>query len=303
MRVNPDGARMTLEIDAETLNAIFARPQIDGRFEGALAKYSRELSARRPLVLFAFAPRSAGTFFRTAAIEATGGQLGRIVHAEGGRDPAPYLPALIVYYMGAFTPDTLITHAHMQASIGNRNFIDAFDLKPIVMLRNIPDMLASFWDMIVKDPNTPMGLSFSVPKTFAAMPRLMQANFIVDTMAPWYVSYFATWLDYAEQSPGRVCILDYTDFREDPAGALELALAHARVPRSYDDCQRAFDETWKERTEFRYNRAEPGRGISYFTAEQIDRIERLISYHDCLKPAHHELMGSGDATNDLRIAV
>jgi hypothetical protein len=156
--------------DPTATSAILANPRIDGAFEGAFGDYARALGARRPLVLLAFAPKSAGTFFRSAVIEAIDGQLGRIVHAEGGRDPVPYLPYLLSYFMGGVTADTLVTHVHMPASTANRHIIEAFDLKPIIMLRSIPDMLASFLDMLEKDPATPIGLSFLVPDDFAAMP-------------------------------------------------------------------------------------------------------------------------------------
>lgn len=107
---------MAVTLDPTVASAIFANPHIDGIFEGEFGEYTRALGARRPLVLLAFAPKLAGTFFRSTVIEAMGGQLARIVHAEGGRDPAPYLPYLLSYFMGGVTPGTLVTHVHMPAS-------------------------------------------------------------------------------------------------------------------------------------------------------------------------------------------
>jgi Sulfotransferase domain len=287
-------------LDQDSIDAMLAIPDIDGGFDSAFAAMARELGRRRPLLLLAFAPKSAGTYFRTAAIVATGGQLARIVHAEGGRDSMPYLPILIGYFRGGMTAGPLITHAHMNASLANRHIFDAFGIKPVIMVRSIPDMLASFWDMIEQDPATPMGLSFLVPDGFSAMPRAQKADFIVDMMGPWYAHYFATWFRYAAQAPGRVCILTYDDFREDPAETLELALAHAGLPRSYEQCRKALDETWNEREEFRYNRGQPGRGGSYFTTEQLGRIARMISCYREIDPWRETLLETGAP---MRMAV
>ncbi len=282
-----------INFDATAMSAILANPRIDGAFEGAFGDYTRALGARRPLVLLAFAPKSAGTFFRSAIIEAIDGQLGRIVHAEGGRDPAPYLPYLLSYFMGGVTPDTLVTHIHMPASDGNRHIIEAFGLKPIIMIRSIPDMMASFLDMLEKDPATPMGLSFRVPHDFAAMTRARKADFMIDMMAPWYAQYFAGWISFANAAPGRVCILNYDDFCADPVASLEKALAHAGVPRDRQECQDALDAVWQERNIFRYNRAQRGRGGQYFTPAQIDRIARALSYHGQLAPWCAQLLETG----------
>lgn len=282
-----------LTLDSATLNAIFAQPTIDGRFEGQLAQVAGLLGGRRPLVLLAFAPKSAGTFFRTAIIQATGGQLARIVHAEGGRDAAPYLPTLIAYYLGAITPKPLVTHVHMPASLGNRNFLNAFDIKPVIMIRSIPDMLASLWDMVGKDPNLPMGLSFLVPTRFPSMTHEEKADLMIDMAGPWYVNYFATWMRYIQSDPDRVCVLHYHDFKSDPAAVLEKALAHARLPRSREQCQAALDSVWEERNDYRFNKGERGRGDRYFTPAHIARLERMLGHYEILAPLTDELLGRG----------
>ena len=66
----------------------------------------------------------------------------RTVHAQGGRDASFYLPTFLMYYAGGFPARPLVTHVHMQALPANRHFIEALDLKPVIMMRAIPDMLA-----------------------------------------------------------------------------------------------------------------------------------------------------------------
>ena len=98
--------------------------------------------------MLAFAPKAAGTFFRTAIIHAIDGKIVRVTQASGGRDATPYLPTFVMYYSGGVTDNTLVAHIHMLALPANIHFLEAFDIRPIIMKRSIPDMLASYWDML-----------------------------------------------------------------------------------------------------------------------------------------------------------
>src|ERR1700722_10242329 len=188
------GADVSVQFDEAAIRAAFAQPDNDGSFAGAFGAYLEELSKRRPAVIFAFPPKAAGTFLRTAAIAAIDGQLIRGVHAQGGRDGQPYLPLFISYYLGGMGSRPLVTHLHMQALPANRRFIEALDLRPIVMLRSIPDMLASYWDMLESEETALRdGLNCLFPANFPTLSRERKADFLVDILAPWYASYYATW--------------------------------------------------------------------------------------------------------------
>ncbi|HEY1630740.1 MAG TPA: hypothetical protein VGF56_05460 [Rhizomicrobium sp.] len=103
-----------MEIDAQAVMAAFAQPEFDGAFRGPLGDYIRMIALRRPVLFFAFAPKAAGTFLRTAAIHAVDGNLVRAVHAQGGRDAQLYLPTFIQYYLGGLCEGPMVVHAHMQ---------------------------------------------------------------------------------------------------------------------------------------------------------------------------------------------
>ena len=269
----------------EAVAAAFSLPGCDGSFDRDFQYYLQELGATRPSVVLAFAPKAAGTYLRTACVVAAQGVLVRTVHAQGGRDASFYLPTFLSYFAERRPARTLVTHVHMQALPANRHFIDAFDLRPVVMLRSIPDMLASYLDMLENDPLSPDNwLNVAVPRDYAAGDDNAKADFIVDMMGPWYASYFSTWLDYAARAPGRVCVLTYDGFLADPAAALEEALAHSRLPRSRRRCEAALKEVWPERAQFRFNKGVAGRGRSRFSGEQIGRLERLVCFFPNLRP-------------------
>ena len=247
---------MGLIFDLDTANAVFTLPGNDGRFSPEIAQYLQELGESRASVILAFAPKAAGTYLRAAAIVATGGQLVRTVHAQGGRDATFYLPTFLLYYSLGVPARPLVTHVHMQALPANQHFIQALNLKPVLMMRPIPDMLASYLDMLEADPVSPDNwLNIAVPANYAALDEDAKADFIIDTMAPWYASYFSTWVAFTRADPGRMLWLDYEAFRADPVGTLQSLLKQSGFARSRQECETALAAVWEDRASFRFNRA------------------------------------------------
>jgi hypothetical protein len=280
----PKGKCMSAVIDSSAIHAIFEPPRPDGSFEPAVLQYLQGVGARHPILLLAFAPKAAGTYFRQAAVNALSGQVVRGTHAQGGRDGTPYLPTFLGCCLDADAPTTVI-HMHMQALPSNRHFIEAFGLKPVIMLRDLADMLASFWDMLESDPVArDEGLNCRVPMNFLELSKAEKAEFLVGFIAPWYASYFATWKAYCDEAPGRVCVLSYADFCDEPAVALHTALSHAGFSLSRANCIAALPDVEADRSRLRVNKAVSGRGRDYFSPAQLERIAALLSCYAVLKP-------------------
>jgi hypothetical protein len=282
---------MTLQLDERLANAAFSSPNCDGSFTPDFADYLGHLGATRASIVLAFAPKAAGTYLRSAAAAAVGGAFVRTVHAQGGRDGSFYLPTFLLYYVGGYPVRPLVTHVHMQALPANRHFIDALDLKPTIMIRSIPDMLASYADMLDADALSPDNwLNIRLPPAYAALPLEAKNDFLIDMIGPWYASYFATWLEYAAEVPGRVCILDYEGFVADPVATLETLLAHAGMARPREVCHAALDAVWEDRADFRFNKGVSGRGLARFTRAQIARLERQLAFYPNLAAIRDRLI-------------
>ena len=270
---------MLEHLDENAIRAAFAQPAHDGSFPSAFRDYLQGLSRERPSVLLAFPPKAAGTFLRSAAIAATGGQLVRVVHAQGGRDAQLYLPVFLAYFRGALGAGPLVAHVHLQALPANRHFLEALELRPAIMVRSICDMLASYRDMLETDPVARgEGLNCTIPPAFLDWSPRDKGDFLIDVLGPWYAGYYATWLDYARHDQ-RVCVLAYDDFLKHPAQVLARILMRAGVERPAAVCEAAIARTWRERCEHRFNRGEARRGLRYFSPAQLARLERLLSYY------------------------
>ncbi len=268
---------MPYRLDAEAVDALLTLPRSDGLFAPDHASYLRSLGQRRQSVMLAFAPKAAGTFLRTATIYAVDGQLARVVHAQGGRDATPYLPIYLMYLAENLPAKTLVTHVHMQAFPANRHLIEALDLRPVIMLRSVPDMLVSYLDMLEQEPLSSVHwLNAAIPPGFLAWDYAARADFVIDIIAPWYASYYATWLDYVREAPGRVCVQRYADVVDDTASVVEAIAAHSRIVRPFEQCERAVAMAQRERKLLRFNKGEQGRGNRFLDEKQRARIARLL---------------------------
>lgn len=280
-------------LDPASLAAIFAPVGTDGSFPPRHLHTLRRLGELRRLVLLVFPPKAAGTFFRTAVIRAIDGQLVRVVHAQAGRDATPYLPTFVQYFQGGVTDKTLVSHVHMLALPANLKFLSAFLICPIVIKRSIPDMLASYWDMLDQvDDALLEGLNCRIPPSFRSMSHSAKADFMIDILAPWYVNYYAGWLNLADSNPEAVCLIDYRNIREDAVAVLQRCLDRVGMPRSREDCEVAVARTWNDRSQLRYNKGAEGRGDDYFRQVHMHRLSRMIGHYPVLARHRSDLLRS-----------
>ncbi len=290
---------LDLHFDSSTLESIFQLPGNDGAYSQSARDFLAAQGARRRSVFLAFPPKAAGTFLRAAAVKATGGEVLRVCYAQGDRDGQPYLPTFLAYYNGGFCEGPLVTHLHMQAFPANTAFLEALGIRPIVMVRNIPDMLASYWDMLEDGDNgLPMGINCTIPPDFRIMPAQQRADFMIDIVAPWYAGYYATWIRQMRANPDSVCVLHYSDFLRQPAETLERILRFSDLGCSLEACRTAIEAVWLQRYEHRYSEGVEGRGRDYFSPAQIARIDRLLSYYPDVAPLKAVLLGDQSVMAD-----
>jgi hypothetical protein len=289
-------------LDKHMVDAIFDQPEPMGAFPVNQFAYLREISAKRRLVFLAFAPKCAGTFLRTTIVYALEGQLMRMIHAQGGRDAQPYMPYFLAYYLSGPKQRIAITHAHMMGSPANCRFLEAFDIRPVIMRRPIPDMLVSFSDMLDTDPLARInGLNCQIPSDWLKFDPARKADFVVDVLGPWYVNFFASWKSYLKESGDRVLVLDFDEVKNNPLAALEKTLVHSKLPVERKVAEAPIERAWQKREELRYNKGEVGRGAAFFDAAQLERLSRLFGYYPQLADWRSALMGNPE-TNRVKAA-
>ncbi len=73
---------------------------------------------------------------------------------------------------------------------------------------------------------------------------------------------------------------------------LHAALQHEKSEQPMVVCQAGLDRVWRERGELRFNQGVEGRGRSYFSPAQMERLNRLLAYYDIAGDVRATLMGA-----------
>lgn len=90
-----------------------------------------------------------------------------------------------------------VTQQHVKGSERNLMLIKQYGLKPIVLTRNIYDVVVSAKDHIQnEDHRSPM---VYVPRQYQEMSLDDKYMFLIRNMIPWYFSFLNSWLEAAEQ--------------------------------------------------------------------------------------------------------
>lgn len=262
---------------------IFSTPEPSGEFTGVLKDNMDALSRRRPVALVVSPPACDGASLCKAAALAIDGQEVCTVHAEGGREAQFYLPTFVYYYIGGVCQGTMVTHVHLQAKPGNRFFIEALHLKPVVLVRSIPDLLMALADAFAHDAKALAdSIASFVSPDFPGYSHTEKTNFLVDMVAPWLVSFYASWFEYAEIQPERVLLLRYDDWRRSSSGALAAALRHCGLSQPATVCDAAIDRIRREGGQAPDFACAEDEKKNFFSSQQQETLSRLILRYPAL---------------------
>lgn len=148
----------------------------------------------------------------TVLVHALGLRRGSLHSAVGGRDVA--LDRMTA--LQEFRPKSLV-RAHVTGTARVRAFLALLGIRPILMVRDVFDTIASYADDRT-DPRMP-GPAYR----FAALEPAQRRRILVMRMASQLVDFFASWT--AEAATGRCVLHRWEDVRHDWVGFLTDRLA------------------------------------------------------------------------------
>ena len=134
-------------------------------------------------LLVACFPKSGSTFLKYALLQVTGFVEQHLAYAHGQNDTGIYLPNLL----GAANNDT-VSQLHLRPTNSNINLIQGFSVRPIILVRNIFDVLLSF-----KEFHDHFYKELSFYDQYESLDENQRLDLIVDDRAAWYIGFFAGW--------------------------------------------------------------------------------------------------------------
>lgn len=222
-------------------------------------------------IFIACVPKSASTFLKNVLAGLTGFQDVFMVHAAGQSEHEIYLPTV-----REFAHLNTVTQQHCRASDANIHIMQAFEIRPIVLVRNIFDSVVSLLDFYNKQ-----GAFFNsyFRADFQSLDDETKINLLIDNVIPWYFQFVASW-DLAEkQQRLTVRWLTYEDLIENKPETVENVLEFYGLGSPARAIESRIQKAESEARKIRFNKGVAGRGKARLGDEQKERVRRLSKYY------------------------
>ena len=222
-------------------------------------------------IFIACVPKSASTFLKNVLLNLTGYRDLFAVQAAGQNEHDLYLPSV-----RALAEADTVTQQHCRASFANIQIMQAFGIRPVVLVRNMFDSVMSLLDFYIKNGayrNT------YYRGDFLALDEETQVDLLIDNVVPWYLQFVASWS--LAESEGRLDIkwLSYEELLADKQTAIADVLRFYGLGASVRNVEVKIKETESQERKIRFNKGVAGRGKTGLNDQQKERIRRLTKYY------------------------
>jgi tetratricopeptide (TPR) repeat protein len=221
-------------------------------------------------VLVACMPKSGSSFLHMALRKLTGWpQLG-LVNAYLQNEQEIYPPAL----RDAAYCDSVIQQ-HVRATDANVQMLQAYGLRPVVLVRNLFDIVLSMSDFY----DTGAVRNSFLQESWPLLDQAGKYDALIDHLMPWYLGFCVSWDRAASRGALPILRLSYEDMIADKPGTLKRIADHVGFDTTPDACAAAVSESEgdRNRKQTRFNKGVAGRGDAALTDAQKDRVRRLAA--------------------------
>ena len=242
---------------------------------GQPAKLSDFTSAITPEQLgrhlfIACVPKSASTFLKNLLVNVTGYRDLFAVYAAGQTEHEIYLPTL----RESAHLDT-VTQQHCRASDANVHLMQAFGIRPVVLVRNIFDSVMSLLDFYNKGASQ---TSF-FRADWQALDEETKIDLLIENVVPWYFQFVASW-DLAEkQKRLELHWLSYEDLVADKPTSVLKVLEFYGLGAARRGVEQRIGEIEAQERKIRFNKGVAGRGRTGLSDRQKGQIRHLARYY------------------------
>lgn len=221
-------------------------------------------------ILVACMPKSGSTFLTTVLKDLTGFANYPFVYTHSQNEQDLYLPRLIE----AYTKDT-ITQQHLRAAVPNKGLLKLFDIKPVILTRNLFDIVVSYYDHIHNDSvEVP---AFYINERFFELNQSEKFDLIINMAMPWYFSFYSSWYDVGQKKEMDVLWVSYEELMSNKIQTIKKVLQFYNINVNDQEVLNTLEASTKKQT--RKNVGISGRGESLLSDEQKERIRSYKKHY------------------------
>lgn len=226
------------------------------------------------LILIAAYPRSASNYLSYLISETLGFERRKLSMGTGFFHETIYLPKLV----DSLSTNSVVTQ-HIRANSELRSFIHELDLKIIILVRNIFDVIISYNDYISKHGWSPLdpdkGSKYpEFCKDYFDFEDSVKFDYIIEMVVPWYISFYVSWYNYtvAEKNIKGIWLTYEKLFEEQKSSLLSIFKFY-----DFETDESVIEELIKSNVKVNYNKGYSGRG-KQLTNSQKDRVRSYTSF-------------------------
>jgi adenylylsulfate kinase len=219
-------------------------------------------------VLLACMPKSGSTFLSSSIAALPGFSEVSLVPSHGHREQELCVQSLREQEQQV-GEGSYVAQQHVRYSGATAEYMRAFSMRPIVLLRNIFDVVPSLVDHhSIEGYIYPSAFA---PADIASRPFEEQADFVTQMAIPWYFNFYASW----QQCPDKL-VLYYEDLVSRPEWVLRRVCEYLQIDASDELIKTAVANA--NSTGKRKNKVSPGRGNN-LSQENKTAIVRMANYY------------------------
>lgn len=221
-------------------------------------------------IFIACVPKSASTFLKNVLTDLTKYRDVFSVYSAWQTDQEIYLPTIMEY-----ATQNTVTQQHCRASEANIQIMQAFNIRPVILVRNIFDAVVSMVDFYRQ------GAAFNSyhRADFPNLNEEKQVDLIIDFIVPWYLQFVASWKLAEAEDRLETYWLTYEELTKNKEDSIKNLLEFYGLGARGSSVEALITATETESRRNRFNKGVTGRGKSSLTDAQKQRIIALTEYY------------------------
>jgi hypothetical protein len=176
----------------------------------------------------------------------------------------------------------LLLYGHIPYNHYNINIIEKFtsELKIIISLRPLPDVVVSYKDHVDKEKSGPLDYhTATLPECYPGWQEAeddTKYDYVINYILPWYVRFVASWIEASKKWP-----TDFISFEEHTLYPADCLLNITRFLRlEIDPSKIELIRNSEDVPKKNFNVGVSGRGMKLLKAAQIDRIKEIVGFYN-----------------------
>jgi hypothetical protein len=221
-------------------------------------------------IVIACMPKSGSTFLLNTLSKLTGFKTYFPTYGGYRNEQNLYLPSLIEIY-----EKKTVCQLHLKATEANLKLIEKFSIKPIILVRNIFDVVISLRDHLYREDTR--GPSVWVNDEFFKLDETLQIDFIIELAIPWYINFYVSWFSATKEGIVNPIWLTYEELTANPQSTLRLIMDSYNIKKSDEEIENTLQQVGRKKV--RFNKGVLGRGYQTLTEVQIQRIRDFTRFY------------------------